>query len=171
MQSMKDLEDATELAYQEVAWTRAEITKCERDAHKLQLRIVIVTILIVPLLVGVILFAPWFTIFGPLVSLGFLGKMAVTQLHGLRNIEIPYLNKKYRRMLTQATDALQAQEDRRQLHLLNPEEYDRIEREVDAKLQERADAEEKRKLKEQEEMLWSEEFHRAVNAISPYAWL
>lgn len=169
--SMHDLEVRTEAAYEEVSCARVDIVFNEREADKVRLQVVIVAILIVPVLVGVAVFAPWFAIFAPLFSVGFLISVYVRRLYWLKNVEQPRLEQRYRRKLTQATEALQAQEDRRQLRLLNPEEYDRIELEVEIKLRKAQEAQEKLDREEYEEALWSEAFSRAISRRSPYAWM
>ena len=169
--SMQELEKRTDTAYEDVSCTRVDISLTEHEAERLRLQIVIGAILLVPVLVGVVMFAPWFTVFGPLFSLGFLASVAVRRLYWLRNVELPRLAQRYRRQLTEATEALQAQEDRRQLKLLKPEEYDRMEEEVDIKRREQAAVEGKRKRAAYEEALWEEAFSRAVKGRNPYSWM
>lgn len=170
-ESMKDLETRTEMAYAEVEGIRFDIAEREQEANTLRLRIVIVAILVVPVLVGVAVFAPWFTVFGPLAALGMLATVCVRSLYWLRNVEVPRLRKRYRRKLTEATEALQAQEDRRQLRLLNPEEYDKVE--FLAKTERmKAEAERlKRERKDYEEELWGQAFRNAVKNRNPYSWM
>jgi hypothetical protein len=174
LRTMRDLEKSTEWAYDEVSDVRVLIKITEEEASSLHTRIVIVSILCVVLLVGVIALAPWFTAFGPGFAFGVLGGVAVRRLHWLRNAELPRLDLRYRKALTEATEALQRQEERRAMGLLNPAEYAKIEREAEEEYErvEKADAERRRKAHVKE--LWDTAFSRALEPYtepSPYRWL
>ncbi len=155
---MKALEKRTKEAYDEVSSVRVDIFEREKEHKRLRSRTVIVAALIVPFIVGLFIFAPWFTALAPLVTYFVIGVLVTRHLSWLSNDALPALRRRYVRALTAATNALQAQEERRMLGLSDPEAYAKMEQEAQAEL----DAEKQKRERELIAEQWDFLFRRAI---------
>jgi hypothetical protein len=170
-ESMRDLEKRTERAYGDVSSWRVDAKMNEDEWRRLRLLSVIVTILLVPVIVCVGVFAPWWAFLAPIITWGILAIIVVRRLYWLKSVEAPKLERQYHRALTRATEALQAQEDRKRLGLFEPEEYAKLEAEAQQEKAAFATQEEERKRKEYADQLWDEAFNTTLSRTTIYSWL